>query len=119
MPEKPAPPAASRSARRQPRRWRPHDEAGRRRAAPIYPPSGIGDDSSTCREPSRIAVAGASGRMGHMLIEAVRGSGDLVLAGALDIAGSPALSQDASADLGAASGVRSPPTCAPAGRRRC
>ncbi len=52
-----------------------------------------------------IAVAGASGRMGRMLIEAVRGSGDMVLAGALDIAASPALGQDASAFLGAASGV--------------
>ncbi len=53
----------------------------------------------------RIAVAGASGRMGRMLIEAVRGSGDMVLAGALDIAASPALGQDASAFLGAPSGV--------------
>ncbi len=53
----------------------------------------------------RIAVAGASGRMGRMLIEAVRGSGDMVLAGALDIGASPALGQDASAFLGAASGV--------------
>ena len=53
----------------------------------------------------RIAVAGASGRMGRMLIEAVRGSGDMVLAGALDIAASTALGQDASAFLGAASGV--------------
>ena len=53
----------------------------------------------------RIAVAGASGRMGRMLIEAVRGSGDMVLAGALDIAASPALGPDASAVLGAASGV--------------
>ncbi|MFT3664007.1 4-hydroxy-tetrahydrodipicolinate reductase [Piscinibacter sp.] len=53
----------------------------------------------------RVAVAGASGRMGRMLIEAVRGADDMVLAGALDIAGSPAIGQDASAFLGAASGV--------------
>jgi 4-hydroxy-tetrahydrodipicolinate reductase len=53
----------------------------------------------------RIAVAGASGRMGRMLIEAVRASDDLVMAGALDIAGSPALGQDAAAFLGATSGV--------------
>ncbi len=53
----------------------------------------------------RIAVAGASGRMGRMLIEAVRGADDLVLAGALDVAGSPALGQDATAFLGATSGV--------------
>jgi 4-hydroxy-tetrahydrodipicolinate reductase len=54
----------------------------------------------------RIAVAGASGRMGRMLIEAVRASDDLVLAGALDIAASPALGQDATAFLGIASGVK-------------
>jgi hypothetical protein len=39
--------------------------------------------------PLRVAVAGASGRMGHMLIEAVRATGDCVLAGALDRAGQP------------------------------
>ncbi len=53
----------------------------------------------------KVCIAGASGRMGRMLIEAVRGSGDLALAGALDIAGSPALGQDATAFLGATSGV--------------
>lgn len=55
--------------------------------------------------PIRVAVAGASGRMGHMLIEAVTTSDDCVLAGALDIAGSPALGQDAAAFLGRTSGV--------------
>ncbi len=54
----------------------------------------------------RVAVAGASGRMGRMLIEAVRGADDMVLAGALDIAASPAIGQDATAFLGAASGVK-------------
>ena len=54
----------------------------------------------------RIAVAGASGRMGRMLIEAVRQADDAQLAGALDIAGSPALGSDASGFLGAESGVR-------------
>ncbi len=39
----------------------------------------------------RIAVAGASGRMGRMLIEAIRNCDDLVLAGALDVAASPAI----------------------------
>jgi 4-hydroxy-tetrahydrodipicolinate reductase len=53
----------------------------------------------------RIAVAGASGRMGHMLIEAVTACDDLRLAGALDMAGSPALGHDAAAFLGKASGV--------------
>jgi 4-hydroxy-tetrahydrodipicolinate reductase len=54
----------------------------------------------------RIAVAGASGRMGHMLIEAVCADPDAVLAGALDVAGSPAVGQDACAFLGRTSGVK-------------
>ena len=54
----------------------------------------------------RVAVAGASGRMGRMLIEAIRASGDCVLAGALDVPGSPGLGQDAAAFLGHTSGVR-------------
>ncbi|WP_370630116.1 4-hydroxy-tetrahydrodipicolinate reductase [Xenophilus sp. Marseille-Q4582] len=53
----------------------------------------------------RIAIAGASGRMGRMLIEAVQKSDDVQLAGALDIAGSPALGADAAAFLGLNSGV--------------
>ena len=52
-----------------------------------------------------IAVAGASGRMGRMLIEAVLAAADLQLAGALDHASSPALGQDAAAFLGRRSGV--------------
>ena len=55
--------------------------------------------------PWRVAVAGASGRMGRMLIEAVQASSDCVLAGALDIASSPALGVDAAAFLGQTSGV--------------
>ena len=55
--------------------------------------------------PIRVAIAGASGRMGQMLIEAVRASGDCQLAGALDRADSPALGQDAGAFAGWASGV--------------
>ena len=54
---------------------------------------------------TRIAIAGASGRMGRMLVEAVLASGDCSLAGALDVAGSPALGQDAGAFLGRATGV--------------
>jgi 4-hydroxy-tetrahydrodipicolinate reductase len=53
----------------------------------------------------KVAVAGASGRMGHMLIEEIRASGDCQLAGALDIAASPAIGNDAAAFLGHASGV--------------
>jgi 4-hydroxy-tetrahydrodipicolinate reductase len=53
----------------------------------------------------QVAVAGATGRMGQMLIEAIRASGDCHLAGALDIPSSPALGNDAAAFLGVASGV--------------
>jgi 4-hydroxy-tetrahydrodipicolinate reductase len=53
----------------------------------------------------QVAVAGASGRMGHMLIEAIRAAEDCRLAGALDIASSPAIGNDAAAFLGHASGV--------------
>lgn len=53
----------------------------------------------------QVAVAGATGRMGHMLIEAIRASDDCRLAGALDIASSPAIGNDAAAFLGHASGV--------------
>ena len=53
----------------------------------------------------RIAIAGASGRMGQMLIEAVRASDDCVLTGALDVPSSPALGADATGFLGPQSGV--------------
>lgn len=55
--------------------------------------------------PLPIAVAGASGRMGRMLVEAIVRAGDCRLAGALDIAGSPAIGQDAGAFLGQRTGV--------------
>ena len=55
--------------------------------------------------PHLIAIAGASGRMGRMLIEAISASDDTQLAGALVSPGSPALGQDASAFLGQHSGV--------------
>ena len=54
--------------------------------------------------PLRIAVAGASGRMGRMLIETIVGAPDLRLAGALDVAG-PGIGHDASAFLGRSSGT--------------
>nr|MDP2192043.1 4-hydroxy-tetrahydrodipicolinate reductase [Rhodoferax sp.] len=53
----------------------------------------------------RITVAGASGRMGQMLIEAVRAADDCELAGALEVAASPAMGADAMAFLGQISGV--------------
>lgn len=55
--------------------------------------------------PLRVAIAGASGRMGRMLIEAVSQADDCRMAGALDILGAPALGTDATAFLGQASGV--------------
>lgn len=60
--------------------------------------------SSSVSRP-RIAIAGASGRMGHMLIEAVLASGDCQLAAALDQAGNPLLGTDAGAFLGKTTGV--------------
>ncbi len=53
----------------------------------------------------KIAVAGTSGRMGHMLIEAILDAADATLSGALDIAASPAIGTDAAAFLGKQSGV--------------
>ena len=52
-----------------------------------------------------ICVAGSSGRMGRMLVEAVVTAGDCLLTGALDVPQSPALGADASAFLGKDSGV--------------
>lgn len=54
----------------------------------------------------RIVVAGASGRMGKALLEAVIGAPDLVLHAALEQPGSPALGKDAGELVGAACGVR-------------
>ena len=59
----------------------------------------------TAQLPLSIAIAGASGRMGHMLIEAIQQAHDCVLAGALDVAASPAQGVDAAAFLGQTSGV--------------
>jgi 4-hydroxy-tetrahydrodipicolinate reductase len=54
---------------------------------------------------TRIAIAGASGRMGRMLVEAVLNSGDCQLSGALDRADSPALGSDPGAFAGRSTGV--------------
>lgn len=53
----------------------------------------------------RIAIAGASGRMGHMLIEAVLSHSDLTLTVALARAGSPSLGEDCGSFLGKDTGV--------------
>lgn len=55
--------------------------------------------------PFNIAIAGVSGRMGQMLVEAVQTADDCVLAGALDRTESPLMGQDATAFLGQRSGV--------------
>ncbi len=52
-----------------------------------------------------IAVAGASGRMGRMLIEAIVADPDARLAGALDIPGAASIGTDAAAFLGQPAGV--------------
>jgi 4-hydroxy-tetrahydrodipicolinate reductase len=52
-----------------------------------------------------IAVAGASGRMGHMLIEAILAATDCRLSGALDMASCQTLGQDAAGWLGQSAGV--------------
>jgi 4-hydroxy-tetrahydrodipicolinate reductase len=54
----------------------------------------------------KIAIAGATGRMGRMLIESVLAADDLSLGAALDRADSPDLGTDAGAFLGRATGVK-------------
>jgi 4-hydroxy-tetrahydrodipicolinate reductase len=53
----------------------------------------------------KVVVAGAGGRMGQMLIDAVRSSGDCVLHAALDVPGAPAIGRDAGASSGSPLGV--------------
>lgn len=57
-------------------------------------------------ESLRIAVAGASGKMGKMLIETILAADDAELVGALDIAGSPALGTDPGASWGISTGIQ-------------
>ena len=56
--------------------------------------------------PVRIAVAGAGGKMGQALVEAVLADGGATLAAAVDIAESPAVGRDAGERFGRATGVR-------------
>jgi 4-hydroxy-tetrahydrodipicolinate reductase len=55
--------------------------------------------------PTRIAVAGAGGRMGQALIEATLAADDLALAAAIDVAGSALIGRDAGERFGCATGV--------------
>ncbi len=56
--------------------------------------------------PLKIVIAGCSGRMGHALLEGAFADGDLVLHGALDRSGNPALGRDAGEQQGKMSGVK-------------
>jgi 4-hydroxy-tetrahydrodipicolinate reductase len=56
-------------------------------------------------ETMKIAVAGACGRMGRMLIETIQNADDAALAGALDVPGAASLGSDAAAFLGKPAGV--------------
>lgn len=55
--------------------------------------------------PMKIAVSGASGRMGRMLIEAITTANDTALTGAMDSPNSSSIGSDASQFLGQPSGV--------------
>ncbi len=57
----------------------------------------------------KIAIAGANGRMGRMLIEAVLNANDAILTGALDVANASCLGNDAGLFLGIKTNV--PITC--------
>ena len=56
----------------------------------------------------KIAIAGATGRMGKMLIEAVLNTPDTQLVGALEHTSCPQLGEDAGAFLGKKTGVMIP-----------
>ena len=58
------------------------------------------------KEQRDVVIAGASGRMGRALIEAVLASGDLRLAGALEVPGNSWLGKDAGELIGQSCGVR-------------
>jgi 4-hydroxy-tetrahydrodipicolinate reductase len=61
--------------------------------------------NASAMSPRRIAIAGAGGRMGRMLIEAVAYAPDMQLAAAFDMFNSPHLGTDAAAFLGQPAGI--------------
>ena len=63
------------------------------------------DLQAVARSAIRVVIAGASGRMGQMLVDAVCADANMTLVGALDHASSPALGQDAGAFAGRTTGV--------------
>src|SRR3546814_8155523 len=77
----------------------------RRLREPTFPVVAPRNHCANKRNTMRIAIAGADGRMGRMLIESVLQSPDLQLTVALDRSGSNAIGQDAGAFLGVDTGV--------------
>lgn len=63
------------------------------------------DLQAVARSAIRVVIAGASGRMGQMLVDAVCADANMTLVGALDHASSPALGQDAGAFAGRTTGI--------------
>jgi 4-hydroxy-tetrahydrodipicolinate reductase len=63
------------------------------------------DLQADARSALRVVIAGASGRMGQILVDAVCADANMTLVGALDHASSPALGQDAGAFAGRTTGV--------------
>ena len=63
------------------------------------------DLQAVARSAIRVVIAGASRRMGQMLVDAVCADANMTLVGALDHASSPALGQDAGAFAGRTTGV--------------
>jgi 4-hydroxy-tetrahydrodipicolinate reductase len=61
--------------------------------------------STAIAQPHRIAIAGASGRMGQMLAQSLAAVADCQLVGAVDVAESVFIGNDATGFLGQASGV--------------
>ncbi|HEV2978864.1 MAG TPA: 4-hydroxy-tetrahydrodipicolinate reductase [Casimicrobiaceae bacterium] len=55
--------------------------------------------------PLKVAIAGAGGRMGQALLEAILAEPDVALVGALDIGASPVFGRDAGERLGRSTGV--------------
>jgi 4-hydroxy-tetrahydrodipicolinate reductase len=66
----------------------------------------VSDTAARSVGPVRVAVVGASGRMGAMLIDAVAASTDLRLAAAIDVPGAPTIGAEVAATRGKTGGMR-------------
>lgn len=65
----------------------------------------VGSVAGSAAAPVRVAIAGASGRMGQTLIDAVLGTTDIVLGSAVDVADSALAGRDAGERFGRRTGV--------------